>query len=109
MIPRKTLEVTRFTAGLRDKGQWQEGTPSNFNITASVQPLKPREMEMLPEARRNSQSYRLYTDTLLKTVNKVNGISPDKVEIDGENFEVFSVGHWQNNIIPHYKVIVIKL
>lgn len=109
MIPRKTLEVTRFAAGTRASGKWQEGTPSNFDIEASVQPLKPREMEMLPEGRRNSQSYRLYTDTNLHPINKASGISPDKVEIEGEMFEVFSNEIWKNDIIPHYKAVIIKI
>lgn len=110
MIPRKTLSVKRFAAGsYNTDGDWVEGADSDFNISASVQPLTGREMEMLPEARRDSQSYKLYSDTQLLTADTSQTKNADIVTIDNEKFEVFSDEPWQNNIINHHKITVIKI
>lgn len=109
MIPRKTLTITRYSAGTRVKGTWVEGTPSTFEADYSVQPLTGREMQLLPEDRRTTQSYRLYGDTKLYTVDVNTGTNADRVTIDGETYEVFSCAPWQNTIINHYKIIVIKV
>lgn len=109
MIPRKTLTVTRHAAGSRDHGRYVEGTTSTFNITASVQPLQAREMDMLPENRRDSESFRLYTDTLLLVADRRTGVNADKVAISGSDYEVVSCATWQNDIINHYKAVVVKL
>jgi hypothetical protein len=80
-----------------------EDTP--FSINCSVQPLTPKEMEMLPEGRRNEEVFRLYTDTELHTVEDKN---PDKIDVLGDTYEVLSVARWRNSIIPHYKAIIVK-
>lgn len=109
MVPRKTLEVKRFAAGSYVKGDYVEGADNTFNITASVQPLRGKEMELLPEARREFQAYKLYSDTQLLTVNTSETKNPDQVKIDGVWHEVLIVQDWQNIIINHYKIIVSRM
>jgi len=84
------------------------GSPVTFLIMASQQPLTGRELEALPEGRRNSDSYSLFTDYPLVTaeVSKVN--NPDIVMINNEEFEVIKVESWQNDVINHYKATVVK-
>jgi hypothetical protein len=102
-----TLSIRRLASGAYVDGTWQaEIVTSTFDIRASVQPLKPKEMETLPEGRRNSQAYRIYTDIELHTTRHQN---PDRVELFGEEFEILSVAVWQNGIISHYKAIAVKL
>jgi len=108
LIPRTTLIGYEITGGAFVYGKWSEGTEAMFTFQASVQPLRAREMEMLPEARRNGASYRLYTNRLMRTVEQ-DGQNPDLVEIEEEKYEVYSRSSWKNNIIPHYKYVVIKL
>ena len=108
LIPRKELTGYTLSGGALVDGIWQGEVKTPFTFYASVQPLREREMEMLPEGRRNSISYRLYTDKLMNTV-EVTGQNPDYVVIEGETFEVFSRANWKNNIIPHYKYIVIRI
>ena len=67
---RKTYTVTRVAAGDYVDGKWVEGATSTFTIQASLQPAKPKEMEMLPEGRRNQETYKLYSDTQLRTVEE---------------------------------------
>ena len=106
-----TLTVSRVNgAGNYDaNGRWIESAKSTFNIKASVQPLTPREMEMLPEARREKEAFRIYSDTKLNPASDKDGKNADIVAINGKNFEVLSCGSWQNNIISHYKTIAVLI
>jgi hypothetical protein len=106
LISRKELTAYNITGGQFTKGHWVKGTPNQFTFKASVQPMIGRELEMLPEGRRHTQSYFLFTDNLLQTVE---GQNPDIVVIDNEQHEVFQRQNWQNQIIGHYRYIVIKL
>jgi len=102
-----TLSIRRLGSGTYVDGTWKaEAENAPFTIRASVQPLKPKEMETLPEGRRNSQAYRIYTDVELHTVRDQN---PDRVELFGEEFEILSVEVWQNQVIPHFKAVAVKL
>lgn len=91
---RRTLSVTRYEAGTMVKGRWQEGTSSQFDIEASVQPVQPEEMALVPENRRDSARYALYTDTLLRPATEEGQTNADKVTIDSVDYEVIAVGHW---------------
>ena len=107
---RRPLTVTRKSAvDTYVKGVLQVAAASTVSITASVQPLKPNEMELLPEGRRESEAFRLYTSTKLFPAEDSTKKNADIVSIDGKNFEVLSCATWQNNVIPHYKAIVVKL
>lgn len=103
---RTVFIVMRKTAGSYINGLWVEGTRSTFEIQASVQPLTGKEMEMLPEGRRNSQAVKIYTRTMLNTVNDAN---PDILLAFGSQFEIQTVEPWQSNVINHFKCIGIKL
>lgn len=106
MIPRQTLSGTRFIAGTYTNGVYIEGTTSPLSISASVQPIKGRELESLPEGRRDKQALRLYTNFELRTAEEDDGPNADQITIDGKLFEVIAVENWANHIINHFKVIV---
>jgi hypothetical protein len=108
-IPRKALVLKRPAAGTRVDGHWVEGTRTSSNIRASVQPLRPEEMSLLPEGRRNSEAFRLYTATRLQAAKESTGVNADYVVIDGADYEVMSCVRWQNKVIPHYKAICAKV
>jgi hypothetical protein len=106
LIPRRDLEVTRPAGGEYVEGVYQEGATSSLTIQASVQPLSGRQLQALPEGRRNRESYRLFSDQGLRPYD---GQNPDRVLIDGHEFEVFSVSPWQNGILPHFDMIVQRI
>jgi len=104
----RTLTIDRFGAGGWDaSGKYvPDGSPTQFDITCSVQPLPGEEMERLPEGRRDQAAYRVFTDTLLRTAKRGSGgHNADQTTIDGEVFECLSVEPWQNSIIPHYEAV----
>lgn len=107
MIPRKTLRIFRFESGEYQDGVWVEGGKNELFKSYSVQPTASQELELLPEGRNAEGSFTLFGDFPLK----VSGAdtNPDIVEIDGEPYEVLRVDIWQNQIRPHYRVIVSKV
>ena len=102
---RQALVVKRKVAGTVVDGLFVEGATSDINITASIQPLKPDEVKQLPEGRRNSKPFWLFTATELNIVSSAN---PDLVIIGGVTYEVDNIEVWQNNVLPHYKCLVYK-
>ena len=109
LIPRKTLTVERTTGSGYINGQWNPGTTSSFTIKASVQPITGRDLEALPQGRRESgESYSLFTslDTILFCIN--NNENPDIVTIYGQKFEVYSISRWENHLINHFEYSVLR-
>lgn len=106
---RSSFTIRRKTAGSYVNGFWVEGSESTFVIQASVQPVTGLELQALPEARRNSQVVKFYTDTLLLTASPDGATNPDILEAFGFDFEVFEVQPWQSNVISHYKCMGYKL
>lgn len=102
---RKTLTRKTKVAGTVVDGIYTDGATTSSEITASVQPLKPEEIEQLPEGRRNSDPLWLFTATKLNTVTTAN---PDLVVINSADYEVFQISPWQNNVLSHYKCLVMK-
>ena len=103
---RKKL-TARNANGQRVKGRWQESTGTPFEILASVQPTTPNEIESLPENRRESISYTLYSrDDLVSLGENEN---PDQVQIEDAWYEVTVKNTWKNGLINHNQYVVTKI
>ena len=90
-------------------------SPSIISATASMQPLGGKELQMVPEGRREKQSYTMFSSTQVFDLSTQN---PDQVTVlkgpfTGFVFEVISVNDWQNNsnfnTVNHYKYIAMRL
>lgn len=100
-----TYTVTRTTDGGHDsKGRAVAGSASTFEITASVQPMSGRDVQLLPEGYHGKETQKLYTTTALVAVDASN--EPDEVSIGGENWKVIMVKHWEAFGSDHYKAIL---
>ncbi len=107
---RQPLVVKRFTGESYDvDGFLIEGTETQINIEASVQPATGKETMLLPENRRETEHYKIYTDTELFTAEKGSSQSPDRVVYVGNDYEVTKLGRWQNGIINHFKYMISKV
>lgn len=105
---RQTLSVTRRAQGQYVNGIWQEGATSNLNIEASIQPASPDDINLLPEGRKQSKAYTLFTSDSLVTANSNANQNPDIVTIDGDDFIVSVEAIWDNNLINHNKYVVTR-
>lgn len=102
----QTVNGIRYGAGTYTKGQYSPGAETELIIQASVQPLAGRELDLLPEGRKELESYKLYTTFELRTANQANQTQSDEITLFGKSFEVIKVENWQNAVLPHYKAIV---
>ncbi len=106
-IFRKDVTVIRYAQGSFINNIWVNGVETIFTIKASVQPSQAEVMEMLPEGYRDKGAYTLYTDTELN-ISVAGTTSPDIVLINGQRHIVKIVEPWGNDLINHYKVIVVN-
>ncbi len=90
-------------------------SPFIIPATASVQPTSGKEVALVPEGRRDSETYAMFTSTEILGVTTQN---PDQVTVlkgpfTGLVFEVININDWQNNsnfnIVNHYKYIAMRL
>jgi hypothetical protein len=112
----KTMTVTRHAAGAYNAttGAWEEGAPSTFSFTASVQPVTPQLADMLPEGARESARFSMYAEIdepPLITVDLAGQRRPDRVEYNGRNYWTQSIGDWSSDVdgIPHYEYVMLSV
>jgi hypothetical protein len=66
-------------------------------------------MQLLPEGRRESMAFALFTDSRLFPAATATGKNADRVTLYGSQFEIVACDIWQNNVIPHYKALAVRL
>jgi hypothetical protein len=89
-------------------GERVRGAHMDLAISASVQPLNGRELQLLPELARAGDSRKAYTETELRTDEQHAGLPADELIVDGITFKVLAVER-QVAIIPHYKATLMRL
>lgn len=115
-LGRRAVSVIRPSGAFDDDtGRWVESAVAPFTIQASVQPVSSRELEKLPEGRRTSGVFKMYTDFHLQAGDDKLGKNPDRVTFripawdttaPLRTYEVFQVGEFQSGIASHYKAMV---
>lgn len=106
---RKPVTVKRTQTGSYIDGFWQEGgvvSPDPV-ILASVQPASQDDMQLLPEGRRVTGAYRVYTNDMLNLA--IGTQNADRVVINGADYEVMAEAGWANGIIPHKSYLVARV
>lgn len=103
-----TYTVTREPAGTYEAGRYVRLSaatppiaPTTFDIVASIQPLRGRELADLPEGQRGDELRMIYTVTELRTRSASS--ESDVVTIDGEPWTVIRVERWQSFGAVHYQ------
>lgn len=104
---RKKITLRRSAAGTTEDGNFIPGATTDSDIYASVQPIKPFDVQFLPEGRRTCESLWIFTDSEIRPVQ--DGINPDKVVIGTAVYEVAKVSSWQNGVLPHYEALVYRV
>ena len=88
------VTVTRRAAGSRTKGLVTPGASSTLTVSASVQPITPRQAQMLPEGIRQSASFVVFSGTELKATDPLTGAVGDTISYRGRTWEIVSVEDW---------------
>jgi hypothetical protein len=98
--------IVRREAGYRQDGDWVEGTTTELQIEGNIQPLKPTELMLLPEAERTRSWWKLYTDVTLRTAKEGDGgWSADEFDWKGDRYKIMRVNDYTNGmqILEHTK------
>ena len=103
------LAIVSFHSGKYIQGRWDEGKPAIRYLRASLQPMKAREIQQLPEARRTSEAVKIYVETPISTQDVIALKSAERVCFKGVDYEVHQVEDWTDTDLPHYKVIALKV
>lgn len=89
------LAQGRFTvtrpSGSYVAGRWVEGAATILEITASIQPATPKELQRLPEGDRTRDVIAIWTTTELRVGE---GAQADRVSYGGATYEVQAVERW---------------
>lgn len=102
-----TLTVTPRHSGAYVAGVWTgeaAGTPRT--IHGSWQPATPREVQTVPEGRRDRTVMKLYTSELLNMETSQN---PDRLSVGGRTFELYQRFDLQSGVLSHYKYLAIEI
>jgi len=102
------IEVTRYLSVSIVKGRHVPSgdVTETLNDKGTIQPITAKEMQTLPENRREGGTYKVYTSIALKTTDTAGVLKADRLLINSKVYEVVQVQDWQNNIINHYKSFV---
>lgn len=103
---RETYTRERYLAGTYVAGRWVEGALADSSVDAkgSIQPIRDREIQYLPEGRRNREAIVIYTAKDIRTEDEGAGLPPDIVLSRGKQFQVSRV--WYHTTPwTHYKAI----
>jgi len=104
------LTVYRKTQGSYVNGDWVEGTEAEIIRTVNIQPLKPNEILMLPEAERTRQWWKVYSDEDLRTDKEgANGYSADEFIYQGERYKIMKVSNYEMGILNHHKALATRI
>lgn len=107
---RRPLTIVRLgKPELMDNGMFTEPKESQLVVNASVQPLRPNEMQALPEGRRGCRCVKVYSDEMLWMPNQMTGRQADKFMWMGTWFEVVASDWYQNNVINHYRAYATEM
>lgn len=95
---------TRYAAGATVDGVYVPGAASTEAIVAAVQPVSGDVLKALPEGRHADQSRVVYSESELRAAPV-----PDRVTIDGAEFEVFKAERWDAFGETYYRAVVSRL
>ena len=102
------IAVTRFLPGRLIGGKLKASKARPFSISASVQVVKGREQEFLPEGLRQKYIVKLYCKEKLVTSDDNKAQRADLLEINGEGFEVMIVERSRGLGMDHFKVFAAR-
>jgi hypothetical protein len=102
------VTISRPAQGEYVDGLWTELTsPATLILPLSIQPLKGREVDRLPEGQRTRGPMWVYCESELRPPNEDLGIKGDTFAWSGCTYEVGSVEDWTMFSPAHYKALAL--
>lgn len=110
ILGQETITLRRYATAYTwgDDGRATAEDPEETDILASVQPLRDREIQILPEGERQFEQKKIYTKTELRTEDQNAGTKADLLIINEIEYKVMQVER-ERSVLPHYKARVMRL
>lgn len=104
------LTLIRSSAGSYVDGEWVEGTETNITIDVNIQPLKPSELLILPEADRSRQWWKVYSASEIRMDKQgTSGWSADEFVYQGDRYKVMKVENYSMGILNHFRALAARM
>lgn len=104
------LAKISFSAGSWEKGRWVEGEETKEVFSGSWQPANGQDLYKLPQGKRSDATFKVVApiEMSFTAADAKNGISGDRIEKDGERYEVILASQWDNGLLPHWELLCKK-
>ena len=104
------LTIYRKEKGSYIRGVWVDGPEVEVVVEVNIQPVKPSEVQMMPESDRTREWYKVYSADLLRTKQEGdNGWDADQFEWQGHRYEVMKVQNYSMSILDHYRALAARI
>lgn len=106
------IEITRKERGHFEEGDWIDGTTSTLTIDVNIQPLKPYEIMMMPEAERTRSWWQVFSAEVLRTEKEgESGWDADEFIWKGDLYRIMAVEDWTNGmgILEHVRCKAVRI
>lgn len=116
LINLQTFQVKRAGTGVAEKGYYDDvgnyvdadQSTDSFSITGNLQPIIGKDISLVPDGFKRTDTRVIYTKTELRTVNEDLGTEADNVVLPDGDYQVQAVEPWIGRRLSHYKVIIVK-
>ena len=96
-FPQTAITVVRNTAPFVENGIATRLAPELLSMSAVVTPVSGKELDRLPEGLRTRQVKMFLVKEKLNTANDNDRSSPDRIEMNGERYQVERVEDWSDH------------
>ena len=104
------LTLIRSSAGSYVDGEWVEGAETNITIDVNIQPLKPSELLILPEADRSRQWWKVYSASEIRMDKQgTSGWAADEFVYQGDRYKVMKVENYSMGTLNHYRALAARM
>ena len=104
------IDLIRKTAGSYVDGEWVEGAETTVTIDVNIQPLKPSELLILPEADRSRQWWKVYSASEIRMDKQgASGWAADEFIYQGDRYKVMKVENYSMGVLNHYRALAARM
>ena len=107
---RTTQHVLIRAPGGYVAGRWMNGAETPATISASVQPAKKPDYDLLEsqfDGRRITKAVRIYTATKLNAAGE-DARNGDILLWEGDRYVIAGIAPWRTTLLAHYRYLAIK-
>ena len=110
LVKKTPLTLFRSSQGSYVDGEWVEGSESNVDIEANVQPFSDYQYMILPESDRTKQWVWVFTSSEIRTLKEGSGgWAADEFVWNGERYKVMKTQRFQMTVQDHYEAKCVRI